>query len=213
VLRTARGCALGVALGASPVVAATIELRALAVDGEPVADAVVSAYALDAGATGAPPDAVMDQRARRFTPQVLAVQKGAEVTFPNSDDVSHHVYSFSPAKRFEIFLAKGGDPREVSFEREGVVTLGCNLHDWMLGYVVVLDTPWFAVTDGRGVARIEDVPAGRYRVEVWHSRAVDAHDRLRRTAEVDGAAEWKWELRFDEPLLPARDQVPGLAGY
>jgi plastocyanin len=205
---------VGVSIVAASASAATIEFRSLAADASPVADTVVAAYAVDPGPRRPAEDGVMDQRARRFTPQVLAIQKGAEVRFPNSDDVSHHVYSFSPANRFEIFLAKGGAPRSVPFEREGVVTLGCNLHDWMLGYVVVLDTPYFAVSEADGRARIEDVPAGEYRLEAWHARATDPRDRLETRIELaPGATSASWELRFAKPLLPARDQAPGLAGY
>ena len=201
-------------LAAAPVGAATIELRARAADGAAVPDAVVAAYRLDPGPVEPPRAAVMDQRDRRFNPQVIAVQRGAEVTFPNSDKVSHHVYSFSPANRFEIFLAKGSSPKSVRFDRAGIVTLGCNLHDWMLGYIAVVDTPWFAVSDEHGAARLERVPAGRYRVEVWHPRATDAKERLEREVELssDGATV-TWELALEKPLLPARDQVPGIAGY
>jgi plastocyanin len=194
--------------------AATIELRAQAADGTALADAVVAAYPLDSTPAAEPGAAVMDQRDRRFTPQVMAVRRGAEVTFPNSDRVSHHVYSFSPANRFEIFLAKGEAPKSVRFDRPGIVTLGCNLHDWMLGYIAVVDTPYFGVTDGQGSARLERLPAGRYRVEVWHPRSTDVKEKLERSAELesDGSG-FTWELRLEKPLLPARDQMPGLTGY
>jgi plastocyanin len=200
--------------GAGAGRAATIDLRARAADGTALADAVVAAYPLDFTPAPEPSAAVMDQRDRRFTPQVLAVRRGAEVTFPNSDKVSHHVYSFSPANRFEIFLARGEAPKSMRFDRPGIVTLGCNLHDWMLGYIAVVDTPYFGVTDEQGSARLERLPAGRYRVEVWHPRATDAKEKLERRAELESeGADFAWELRLEKPLLPARDQMPGLTGY
>ena len=157
--------------------------------------------------------AVMNQRHRKFVPHVLVVQTHARVVFRNSDDVSHHVYSFSPAKRFQLYLAKGEPEKTVVFDQPGVVTLGCNLHDWMLGYILVVDTPWFAKTDASGRASLPDLAPGRYRLEVWHPRATDAPQALARDVEVRGAAPAVWDLRLARPLLPARDQTPGLADY
>ena len=139
--------------------------------GQPVRDAVVSLLPLD---RAAPPagdiSAVIDQRNLSFTPQVLVIQTGTRVTFPNSDNVRHHVYSFSPAKRFELKLYAGNHASTERFEQAGIVTLGCNIHDWMLGYVVVVDTPWFAKTGDDGRLAIDDVPAGRYTLQLWHPR-------------------------------------------
>lgn len=205
----------GVALfAANALVAATLDFHARAADGAALPDAVVAAYRLDPGPVEPPRPAVMDQRDRRFTPQVIAVQRGAEVIFPNSDKVSHHVYSFSPANRFEIFLAKGASAKSIRFDRAGIVTLGCNLHDWMLGYIAVVDTPYFGVTDEHGEAKLEKLPPGRYRVEAWHPRATDGKERLEKKVELaaEGASA-TWELTLEKPLLPARDQVPGLSGY
>jgi hypothetical protein len=92
------------------------------------------------------------------------------VTFPNSDGVSHHVYSFSAAKEFELPLYKGDVYPPVVFEHSGVVVLGCNIHDGMLGYIVVVDTPHFALTNERGIALLDDVPTGDYAVSAWTPR-------------------------------------------
>lgn len=135
----------------------------------PLADVVVSLHA--PVATSAPARAVMDQRDSTFLPGVLAVQAGTTVSFPNSDTVRHQVYSFSPAKPFELPLYEGTPLAPVLFDRPGVVVVGCNIHDWMIGYIVVLDTPYFAKTDASGRLRIE-LPAGRYRLQAWHSRGI-----------------------------------------
>ncbi|MDZ7829673.1 MAG: hypothetical protein U5K33_09385 [Halofilum sp. (in: g-proteobacteria)] len=90
--------------------------------------------------------------------------------FPNSDETRHHVYSFSEAKTFELQLYAARDADPVVFDRAGVVTLGCNIHDWMLGYLLVLDTPAFDRTGNEGRARCPICPPGRYRVELWHPR-------------------------------------------
>lgn len=113
--------------------------------------------------------AEMDQRDMQFSPHVLPVQQGTLVYFPNSDDVRHHVYSFSPAKRFELPLYAGRQADPIRFDQTGVVVLGCNIHDSMVGYILVLDTPWFARVDDQGRATL-DAPAGDYRLEVWHPR-------------------------------------------
>ena len=110
---------------------------------------------------------VLDQRNTQFVPRVSVVTVGTPVSFPNSDNVRHQVYSFSPAKRFELPLYSGKPAAPVVFATPGVVELGCNIHDWMLAYVVVVDTPYHAITDARGQARIQ-APAGTYTLRVWH---------------------------------------------
>jgi hypothetical protein len=101
-------------------------------------------------------------------PYVTVIQTGTTVTFPNRDPILHHVYSFSPAKPFEIKLYTGKSPVEVVFDKPGVVTLGCNIHDWMIGYIAVVPTPWFAKTDAAGTAIIRDLPPGAYDIQAWH---------------------------------------------
>ena len=110
----------------------------------------------------------MDQRARQFAPHVLAIQQGTLVSFPNSDDVRHHVYSFSTPNQFEIKLYHGEASEPVFFDDPGIVVLGCNIHDGMVGYLRVLDTPWFGSTKEDGIAAIENVPNGQYTLQIWH---------------------------------------------
>lgn len=111
---------------------------------------------------------VMDQRSLQFAPTVLAVRSGTSVHFPNSDNVRHQVYSFSPAKRFELRLYQGTPSEPVLFDKPGLVVLGCNIHDWMLGYIYVTDDPWFAVSDDSGKLKIDNLPAGTYQATLWH---------------------------------------------
>jgi plastocyanin len=149
--------------------------------GKPLADAAV--YAIAAGGHEArPPKAsvAVEQVDREFVPYVTVVQAGTTVTFPNRDPILHHVYSFSPAKPFEIKLYTGKSPTEVVFDKPGVVALGCNIHDWMIGYVLVVPTAHFAKTDARGAARLSDLPAGEYEVHAWHpqQRATPAVQRV-----------------------------------
>jgi plastocyanin len=114
--------------------------------------------------------AVMDQAHNAFVPHVLVVQTGTSVLFPNNDVVSHHVYSFSQAKTFELGLYKGNAHPPLVFDQPGVVVLGCNIHDGMLGYILVVDTPHFALTDARGSLALDGLAAGDYTVHVWTPR-------------------------------------------
>ena len=113
----------------------------------------------------------MAQRGKQFLPGVLVVPVGTSVHFPNRDSMRHHVYSFSPAKKFELKLYTGTPANPVVFERAGVVTLGCNIHDRMVGWIVVVDTPYYAqAAEGAAQVQINGVPAGNYKLRVWHPR-------------------------------------------
>ncbi|WP_434574216.1 methylamine utilization protein [Pseudomonas sp. Z3-8] len=137
--------------------------------GQRLPDAVVTLQG-PIGAPLAPPSANMDQRNQQFAPHVLAVHTGTPIKFPNSDNIRHQVYSFSPAKRFELRLYEGTPSEPVLFDKPGVVVLGCNIHDRMLGYVFVTDDPRFAVSDAQGNVVLNDLPVGEYRVTLWHPR-------------------------------------------
>jgi len=115
-----------------------------------------------------PPTAVMDQHREQFVPRVLIVQRGTEVSFPNTDRVQHHVYSFSPARQFELALYRGNEHPPVLFDQDGIVVLGCNIHDHMVGYVLVVDTPHFGFTDRDGRLVLNGLPNEPVKVTVWH---------------------------------------------
>ncbi len=142
--------------------------------GVALGDAVVSLTPEDARApVTRPAPASIVQNHKMFMPLVTVVQKGAAVDFPNRDDIAHDVYSLSDAKRFELKLYRGGS-KQVVFDKPGVVTIGCNIHDMMIAYVVVVDTPYFAKTGADGRAALPRLPAGRYRIAVWHPRLGNA---------------------------------------
>lgn len=135
--------------------------------GQPVAQAAVAVYVKGARATPANGvTANMAQKGRAFQPTLLVVQTGTAVNFPNFDTVRHHVYSFSAAKKFEIKLYSGTPAAPIVFDKAGTATLGCNIHDQMLGYIHVVDTPSFAITGADGQVNL-DLPAGEHRAQVW----------------------------------------------
>lgn len=153
-----------VLLPCGAALAATVAVTDAA--GRPIRDAVVSVVG-EAAAAAPEATAAIQQVGRRFDPIVTVVRIGTAVAFPNNDTVRHHVYSFSPAKRFEIKLYVGTPAQPIVFDKPGIVTLGCNIHDRMLAWVVVVDSPHFAKTDAAGVA-VLNVPPGRHRLRVWH---------------------------------------------
>ena len=161
--------AVSIALSALTTSAATLNVHVRNARGIPMQDAVV--YAIRDGREPGPParrTATMDQKNRTFVPHVLPVQVGTAVQFPNSDDIRHQVYSFSDAKKFQLPLYTGTPANPILFDKPGVVILGCNIHDRMSAYIIVVDTPHFAATGRDGSASLPNLGAGRYTVHVWH---------------------------------------------
>jgi plastocyanin len=150
--------------------AASLQVSVVDQHGQPLPDAVVTLRGASDPGVPAPARAVMDQRQQEFMPHVLAVRAGTSISFPNSDNIRHQVYSFSAPKRFELRLYEGTPGAPLLFDKPGVVVLGCNIHDWMLGYIYVSDDPWFAVSDAKGQLSLDGLPAGHYRMSLWHPR-------------------------------------------
>jgi plastocyanin len=137
--------------------------------GKPLGDAVALLEPISGRAPVKPmADVEIAQSKRAFIPRVTLITTGTRATFPNFDTVRHHVYSFSPIKTFEIKLYAGVPGVPVIFDKPGTAVLGCNIHDSMAAWVVVADTPWSARTGADGHGRIEGVPAGSYRLRLWH---------------------------------------------
>ena len=157
---------------AAPADAATLTVRVIDKNGGPALDTAVFATAINAKAVPRPPaKAAIDQVNREFVPVLSVIQTGTSVVFPNRDNIRHHVYSFSPAKMFELKLYSGQPTAPIIFDKPGIVVLGCNIHDWMISYVMVVDTPYFGKTDARGTVRLDDLPPGEYELKIWHYRA------------------------------------------
>ena len=141
--------------------------------GNPLADTVVYVEADGAPAGGkAPASAEIEQKSLKFMPLVTVVQTGSKVFFPNNDKVRHHIYSFSAAHKFDQKLYSGQSATPQVFDKAGTVVLGCNIHDKMLAYVKIVDTPYFGKTDGAGAARIVLPAGGKYVVKAWHYNTV-----------------------------------------
>jgi plastocyanin len=157
-------------LCAGPAAAATVEVTALGSDGKPLAGTVVFLESRDAKSAARPLAGVeIAQSERRFVQRVTVVTAGTEVRFPNRDTVRHHVYSFSPIKPFELKLYIGTPANPVLFDKPGIAVLGCNIHDSMVGWVVVVETPHHGQADAKGSVRLDNVPPGSYRLRSWHA--------------------------------------------
>ncbi|WPB57144.1 methylamine utilization protein [Xylophilus sp. GOD-11R] len=178
--------------------AAGIAVQAVNARGAALANAVVYAVPVNGKAPALEPGkkAIIDQIDREFVPMVSVIQTGTAVVFPNKDDVEHAVYSFSPPKRFEIKLYSGTPARPVVFDKPGMVTLGCNIHDSMVAYVLIVDTPYFAKTDKSGRATIDNLPAGAYRVVAWHPQQRDPNATATQNADVPAGAATAPPLKF-----------------
>ncbi len=146
---------------------ADLQTITVTLNGQAVAGAVVSVYVKGVKAQGSPGAVTnMGQRHKAFEPQVLVIQTGTSVNFPNFDTVRHHVYSFSAIHPFEIKLYAGTPAAPVPFDKPGIATLGCNIHDRMLGFIHVVDTPYFGLSNEQGLL-VLDLPNGDHRARVW----------------------------------------------
>jgi plastocyanin len=156
-------------MAAAPVTAAPFAARVMDAARRPVRDAIVTLYPASAAR---PPRLggrfTVAQKNLQFQPFLSVVPVGATISFPNLDPTKHHVYSFSPAKQFELKLFAKDQSRTVRFDKPGVVALGCNIHDAMSAFVFVTDTAWTARTNAQGVALFPDAPNGIMRVKLWH---------------------------------------------
>src|SRR5258708_3939934 len=187
---------------AEPLHAASgLSVTVLSAAGTPLRDAIIIAEP----ARGGPPlrpglKGVMDQRNLMSVPDVLVVQTGTAVDFPNSDQVRHQVYSFSSAKPFQLALYAGRARAPVVFDHAGLVTLGCNIHDSMVGYIWVTDSPWFGRTGANGTLQLHDLAPGEYLVRVWHPRLAESGPQLQAQLKLADGATAAANFRLRQPL-------------
>ena len=189
-----------VLLQAGTAVAGNVQVLVQDKAGRSLQDAIVfleSADASRARQTGKPLAGVeIQQVGRQFEPRVVVVPQGTAIQFPNRDNVRHHVYSFSPAKNFELKLYSGTPANPVVFDKSGIAVLGCNIHDHMVAWVVVVDTPYYGKTAGTGRVILPQVPAGSYRLRVWHPDLPVGAPALDRALAVE-VADTPVTIRFD----------------
>src|SRR5271155_1756352 len=205
-------------IGARTAGAATLHASVKDQHGKPAADTIVSATPLDPknALHAKPPAVVIDQVDKQFVAYVTPVYVGSSVRFPNHDNVHHQVYSFSPAKRFVLPLYAGTDASPVLFDKPGVVVLGCNIHDWMIGYIYVSGTPFFAKTGSAGTAFLEDIPSGDYLVKIWQPGMGQTEEEAtsrRVTLSAGTPVNLEWQLTLKPTFRIPRVSGAGSPGY
>ncbi len=171
--------------------------------GTPIENAVVYAEP-ESKVSTVKATAIIDQRGKQFNPLVSVVQTGTDISFPNLDSVRHHVYSFSPAKTFELKLYSGVPTAPVKFDKAGTVVLGCNIHDFMVAFIQVVDTPYFAKTDKTGKVVLHDLPNGNYTLKAWHYALANEKETFEKPIVVKGAENTTINLALKPFLMPAR---------
>ncbi len=185
-------------LSATSSFASDVDVFVVDRDGQPVADVAVYATRVDGQYQRQAPkaSAVMDQIDKQFVPHLLVVQTATSVQFPNNDTVAHHVYSFSYPNKFMLSMYKGKQHPPVTFEHSGVVTLGCNIHDHMLGYILVVDSTTFTKTDENGKALLSLDNPEDYEISIWSPRIRDGDELLSKTVVMPGnpGSEVKFQL-------------------
>ena len=191
-------------LAASASFAADVGVLVVDAKVVPVADAVVTLQSnagLDTG-PGTAQTKTIDQRALQFHPYVELFRTGDRVVFHNSDKTRHHVYSFSSGGAFETMVAPGESSPPLTLEQPGVISVGCNIHDRMITYLVVTDAPFAARSGADGVVRFADVPDGAWSVRVWQPRSKADEQTSEKTMAMPAAAGSR--LRFVLSLRPER---------
>lgn len=190
---------LSLAIGLQ-VQATTLTINVKDSDGKALADAVVYVQPVNAvpGMSGAD-QVLIEQKGKEFQPFVNVIPTGTQALFPNRDGIGHHVYSFSGAKTFQLPLSEQETTNSVLFNAPGVVTVGCNIHDWMVTYIYVVNTPFYAVTGDDGISTFKDVTAGSYTLHIWHPGIKTGADMQQQLTISGNAAE---QLNFAIDIKP-----------
>ena len=179
--------------------------------GKPVANAVVI---LENGLSESPVEAEIVQKNRNFHPHTLIIPKHSRVDFPNQDNTQHHVYSFSPAKTFNIELYAGRPTEPVVFNKTGVVEIGCNIHDHMQAFILITDSAPSGRTDEQGRLTVEIPPSaddgsGKIELQIWHPRLTDNTRMARFTVEQPYPASLELSVELS-PEPASDDRLDGL---
>ena len=154
-------------LSGSSALASVVTINAHTSAGIAAEDTLIVFEPRDAIPAAGKASVTIDQVNKRFVPRVTILRTGTAASFPNSDSIRHQVYSFSPAKTFSLKLYAGSPKEEVVFDKPGLVVLGCNIHDTMVGFVAVVDSPYFGKVPASGELALE-IPPGQYAMKIWH---------------------------------------------
>ena len=158
----------------------------------------------------------ISQNQKKFTPYIAVLQKGQNINFKNQDDITHHIYSVSGKNRFDFKIKSGEYKNDIQLNTLGEVAMGCNIHDWMSGYLLVVDTPYFEKTNSIGISTFENLPIGDYKVTVWHPQLETENNEFTQNIKINKAQDF--EVILPKALLPIpaqqnQDEFDFLEGY
>lgn len=210
------GIALTTALIASEAHAGLVVGFLTDKNGQAVGDAVLFATPLEMPTPAAKSvePAVVAQENSVFVPYVSIIRTGTPVRFPNRDPHDHHLKSFSPAKTFELRVYnKREEPAPILFDKAGEVALVCHFHDWMRGYIFVVDTPYFAKTDKAGNALLNNLPVGKYEVKAWAPNMLGGPMAQTIQVTADGSTNLKFQFNFVPKAAPTPRQPKAKQEY
>lgn len=185
----------------TPAKASDLQVEVTDSNGQPLIDAVVYLEDKKENQSAAADLVEIIQKGKKFHPLVTVVQVGSKINFPNKDSVRHHVYSFSPAKKFELRLYSGVPATPVLFDKAGTAVLGCNIHDNMLAYVHVVDSAYFEKTDNAGLAKLQGVAEGKYQLKVWHYALKNENESYKQAISLPESKKLMIKLDINPSLL------------
>ncbi|WP_052380247.1 MULTISPECIES: cupredoxin domain-containing protein [unclassified Pseudoalteromonas] len=159
---------------------------------------------------------IISQNNKKFTPYIAVLQKGQKIKFKNQDDVTHHIYSVSGQNRFDFKVKAGGHKDNINISTAGEIAMGCNIHDWMSGYVLVVDTPYFNKTTSSGISNFENIPSGNYKLTIWHPQLETNNNEFVTDIMIQKTQNFK--VTLPKALLPIpvqqnQDEFDFLEGY
>tara|TARA_R110000796_G_scaffold48115_5_gene115538 strand:+ start:1939 stop:2688 length:750 start_codon:yes stop_codon:yes gene_type:complete len=209
----------GILFGISAVNAAPQSIMVLNAQGQPAQNMVV--YLLPSApanivTTVAPSKAEVHQKDKQFSPYITVVQKGNDVAFVNEDDITHHIFSALGPKRFSFKLRHQQQQQILRFEQTGHVSMGCNVHDWMSGHLLVVDTPFYAVTNLQGIVTFEHLPADDFKLVVWHPQLKMPDNQQVKPVHFPSDNTMTITLQADFDSIPSQqslDEFEFLEGY
>jgi len=159
---------------------------------------------------------IISQNNKKFTPYIAVLQKGQKIKFKNQDDVTHHIYSVSGKNRFDFKVKAGEHNNNIDISTLGEVAMGCNIHDWMSGYVLVVDTPYFNKTTSSGISNFEDIPSGNYKLTIWHPQLDTKNNEFITDVKIQKAQNFQITLPkalLAIPVQQNQDEFDFLEGY
>jgi len=159
---------------------------------------------------------VVSQRGRSFTPYISVSQTNSKVSFVNQDDITHHIYSAGNENKFSFKIRAGQTNSLTQFDYASEVAMGCNIHDWMSGYLLIVNTPYFGKTDKHGQVNFTIAKQGKYRIVVWHPQMKNKNSRMIKEKVIVANSDLTFTLSnemADIPLQESDDDFDFLSDY